>query len=123
MLKKDNEIKWTVEAKASFDPVKKAIREATILASPDYTKEFMIFSFTSEHTIIVVLLQKNEESFEHTISFFSKSLRDTETKYDILEKQAYAKVKVPKSFRTYVLHSIIITYVPTNYDIYIYWYI
>jgi hypothetical protein len=60
MLKKDNEIKWTVEAKASFKRVKKAISEAPVLASPDYTKEFVIFSFASEHTIAAVLLQKKE---------------------------------------------------------------
>jgi hypothetical protein len=35
-------------------------------------------------------------------------------KYDILEKQAYAMVKALKAFRTYVLHSKIIAYVPTS---------
>jgi hypothetical protein len=114
MLKKDSEIKWTVEAKASFERVKKSISEAPVLASPDYTKEFQIFSFASEHTIAVVLLQKNEEGFEQPIAFFSKSLRDAETRYDILEKQAYAMVKALKAFRTYVLHSRIIAYVPTS---------
>jgi hypothetical protein len=48
------------------------------------------------------------------IAFFSKSLRDAELRYDILEKQAYAMVKALKSFRTYVLHSRIIAYVPTS---------
>jgi hypothetical protein len=85
-----------------------------VLDSPDYTKEFLIFSFASEHTIAVVLLQKNEEGFEQPIAFFSKSLRDGELKYDILEKQAYTMVKSLKSFRTYVLHSKIIAYVPTS---------
>jgi hypothetical protein len=114
MLKKDSEMKWTFEAKTPFGRVKKAISEAPMLASPDYTKEFLIFSFASKHTIAEALLQKNEEGFEQPIAFFSKSLRDAELKYDILEKQAYAMVKVLKSFRTYVLHSKIITYVPTS---------
>jgi ribonuclease HI len=114
MLKKDNEVKWTAEAKASFERVKKAIGEAPVLVSPDYTKEFLIFSFASEHTVAAVLLQKNEEGFEQPIAFFSKSLRDAELRYDILEKQAYAMVKALKAFRTYVLHSKIIAYVPTN---------
>ena len=64
MLKKDNEIKWNSEAKASFEQVKKDISEAPVLSSPHYTKEFLIFSFASEHTIIAVLLQKNEEGFK-----------------------------------------------------------
>ena len=82
MLKKNIEVKWTAEAKASFAHIKKVISEAPVLASPDYLKYFMIFSFASEHTLAVVLLQKNEEGFEQPIAFFSKSLRDAELKYD-----------------------------------------
>jgi hypothetical protein len=74
----------------------------------------MIFSFASENTIVVVLLQKNSENLEQPIAFFSKSLRDSKLKYNILEKQAYAMVKSLKYFRTYVLHSKIIAYVPNN---------
>jgi hypothetical protein len=104
MLKKDSEVKWTTEAKASFERIKKVIGEAPVLASPDYMKEFLIFSFASNHTIVVVLLQKNDEGFEQPIAFFSKSLRDAELKYDILKKQAYAMVKALTAFKTYVLH-------------------
>jgi hypothetical protein len=38
MLKKDNEVKWTTEAKASFKHIKKVIGEAPVLASPNYMK-------------------------------------------------------------------------------------
>jgi hypothetical protein len=114
MLKKKSEVKWTTEAKESFSCIKKVISEAPLLANPDYLKDFVIFSFTSEHTIAIVLLQKNEEGFEQPIAFFSKSLRDAELKYDIMEKQAYAMVKALKAFKTYVLHSKIIVYVPTS---------
>jgi hypothetical protein len=114
MLKKNNEVKWTAESKASFSHIKKFISEAPVLASPDYLKDFLIFSFASEHTLAVVLLQKNEEGFEQPIAFFSKSLRDVELKYNIMEKQAYAMVKALKAFRTYVLHSKVIAYVPTS---------
>jgi hypothetical protein len=114
MLKKNNEVKWTTEARAYFDHIKKVISEAPVLASPDYLKEFFIFSFASEHTLAAVLLQKNEEGYEQPITFFSKSLRDAELKYNIMEKQAYAMVKALKAFRTYALHSKIIAYVPTS---------
>jgi hypothetical protein len=56
MLRKNNEVKWKEEAKASFSHIKKVISEAPVLASPDYLKEFFIFSFASEHTLAVVLL-------------------------------------------------------------------
>ena len=68
MLKKDAEIKWTQEAKSSFEKIKQALIEAPILISPDFSKDFLIFSFASEETIIVVLLQKNEEGCSPFIS-------------------------------------------------------
>jgi hypothetical protein len=46
----------------------------------------MIFSFASENTIVVVLLQRNEQGYEKPISLFRKTLRDSELKYDIIEK-------------------------------------
>ena len=76
MLKKDNKVKWTAKYKAYFERVKKSIREEPILVSPDYTKEFLIFSFDYEHTVATMLLQKNEEGFEQPLVFFSKIIRD-----------------------------------------------
>jgi hypothetical protein len=84
MLKKENKFKWKTKAKDSFECIKKVIGEAPVLANPNYTKEFLIFSFSSEHTITVMLLQKNDEGFEKPITLFSKSLRDVELIYDIL---------------------------------------
>ena len=58
------------------------------------------------------MLQKNKEGLEQPIAFFTKTLRDSELKYSILEKQAYALVKALNFFRIYVLHSKVISYVP-----------
>ena len=87
MLKKDQEVKWTVEAKNAFEKIKMALTEAPVLLSLDFTKEFLTFSFASEDTLVVVLLQKNKDGLQQPISFFSKTLRDSELKYNILEKR------------------------------------
>jgi ribonuclease HI len=114
MLRKGHEIKWTAESRNSFDQVKKALTEAPVLVSPDYSKDFMIFSFASFDTVAAVLLQKNDQGQEQPIAFFSKALRDAELRYEIMEKQAYALVKALKAFRVYVLHSKIVAYVPST---------
>jgi hypothetical protein len=57
-----------------------------VLTSPDYSKCFLIFYFSSFDTMAAVLLQKNDEGMEKPISFFSKALRDIEVKYDIMDK-------------------------------------
>jgi hypothetical protein len=86
MLKKGNEVKWTTEPREYFVQIKKALTEAPVLISPDYSKDFLIFSFVSFDTVAVVLLQKNEEGKEKPITFFSKALRDAKVRYEIMEK-------------------------------------
>ena len=80
MLKKDSAIKWTIKAKQSFESIKQALTKAPVLISLDYAKDFIIFSFASEHTIVAVILQKNTQGFEKPIEFFSKALRDAPLK-------------------------------------------
>jgi hypothetical protein len=63
--------------------------------------------------VAAVLLQKNEEGHEQPIAFFSRALRDTENRYEIMEKQAYALLKDLKAFRVYVLHLKVTAYVPS----------
>ena len=113
MLWKGNEIKWTLEARQSFSKIKTALTQAPVLISPNFEKDFQIYSFASKHTIVGVLLQKNEEGFEHPIYFYSKTLRDAPLRYNIMEKQAFALIIALKHFRVYILHSHIVAYVPS----------
>ena len=56
MLKKENEVKWNLDARNSFANIKKALTEAPVLISLDCTKDFHIFSFASEHIVARVCL-------------------------------------------------------------------
>lgn len=112
MLKKENEVHQTKEARQSFSKIKEVLQAAPVLISSDYQNPFQIFSFASLNSIATILLQKNDEGKEKPVAFFSKVLRDAELKHNILEKHVYALVKAIKSFRTYVLQSQIIAYVP-----------
>ena len=60
MLRKDSDIKWTSEYKKYFNEIKKPITKELVLIIPYFSKDFIIFSFSSEHTIAEVLLQKNQ---------------------------------------------------------------
>jgi hypothetical protein len=48
--------------------IKEAIVSSPVLVSPDYAKDFQIFSFASEDTIASVLLQKNDQNMEQPIA-------------------------------------------------------
>ena len=56
MLKKYQEVKWTAEAKNSFEKIKIALTKAPVLVSPDFSKEFLTFSFPSEDTLATVFI-------------------------------------------------------------------
>lgn len=114
MLKKGSEIKWTNAKIKSFETIKRAIMEAPTLINPDYNKEFHIFSFASCDTLAAVLLQKYDEGTENPVAFFSKTLRDAELRYDIIENEAYALIKSLNAFQIYILHSKVISYVPST---------
>jgi hypothetical protein len=58
MLRKGNKVKWKPEARSSFEQIKQALDDDSVLISPDYSKEFLIFSFSSNDTLIVFLFQK-----------------------------------------------------------------
>ena len=77
MLKKDQEVKWTAEARNSIEKIKQALTEASVLVSPDFLKDFLTFSFASQDTIAAILLQKNDDGLEQPIAFFSKTLKDS----------------------------------------------
>ena len=47
MLKKGNEIKWIHEARKYFEDIKVALTKALVLASPNFEKDFILFSFAS----------------------------------------------------------------------------
>jgi len=113
MLRKDSDIKWTPEAKKSFKDIKRAILEAPVLVSPNFSKDFLIFSFALEHMVAGVLLQKNQEGDEQPISFYRKTFKDAPLKYNIMEKYPYALIQALKEFRVYILHSHTIAHVPT----------
>ena len=74
-----------------------------MLISPDYSKDFLIFSFASPDTVADILLQTNKVGLEQPIAYFSRALRDAEVGYNTMEKHAYALVKALKAFKIYVM--------------------
>ncbi|XP_059070306.1 uncharacterized protein LOC131859992 [Cryptomeria japonica] len=76
-MKKDAKIEWTTEAKEAFTQIKKSITEASVLASPDYTLVFYIYSFASLHLGATVLMQR-QAGDEKPIAFMSSPFKSAE---------------------------------------------
>jgi len=68
-----------------FNLVKLALTTDLVLISPNYTHDFIIFSFSSKHTLAAVLMQKKDQ-VEQPIAFFNRTIRDAAFHYNIIEK-------------------------------------
>lgn len=92
MLKKDSIVKWTKDAMKLFNLVKFDLTIAPVLISPDYTHDFIIFSFVFEHTMAIVLMQKRDQ-VEQPIVFFNRTIRYASLCYNVIDKQVLALLK------------------------------
>lgn len=114
LLRNDVKFQWDGTSKGTFQQIKDACAKAPVLISPDYSRDFYIFSFASEDTIASILLQKNDLGQEQPIAYMSKILRDSELKYHMVEKQAYALVKSLKHFKIFIGYAKVVGYVPNS---------
>ena len=105
MINKNFNLKWTKERREAFDKIKEAIAKAPTLWSPNFDNEFILYTFASDHSIVVVLTQKNEEGEELLVSFMSTGIQGDELNYPSIDKQAFAVFKVVKHFQSYLLRS------------------
>jgi hypothetical protein len=82
---KDATFRWDNNNLKLFKDIKDSIK-ALVLVSPNYSRDFIIFSFSSQDTIAGVLLQKNKDDYEKPIAFMRKKLRDSMLNYSITKK-------------------------------------
>lgn len=66
MLKKDTHFKWILEAKEVFEKIKDAISSALVLSNPDMSRDFIMYVFSSNYNIVVVLTQKDVDQRVNT---------------------------------------------------------
>jgi hypothetical protein len=105
MINKDFNFKWTKERREAFENIKEAIAQTPTLRSPNIHNEFILYTFSSHHSIVAVLTQKNEEGKEFMVSFMSTSLQGAELEYPTIGKQAFVVFKAVKDFHPYLRRS------------------
>eukprot|EP00253_Pinus_taeda_P020053 PITA_20053 len=112
MVKKDVVYNWGKKEKYAFARIKQTIAEAPALYSPDFKKDFLLYTFASDNSLAAVLTQKDEANDEHSISFMSASMQGPKLNYPTIDKQAYAIYKAVKHFKPYLLKNHCIVFVP-----------
>jgi hypothetical protein len=75
MIKKDTLFRWGSQENMAFNSIRKSITEAPSLMSPDFSKDFTLYTFASDRSYVAVLTQKNNDNNEIPISFMSYAFK------------------------------------------------
>jgi hypothetical protein len=84
---------WDSIHQIAFDNVKTTIAKEVVLAYPDFTKPFDIYTDASTKPLGSVITQDNKR-----IAFFSRKLSGAQSKYTVTERELLAIVETLKEF-------------------------
>ncbi|EFA00130.1 Transposon Tf2-6 polyprotein-like Protein [Tribolium castaneum] len=101
LTKKDIKYHWGKEQETAFKTLKQALVTPPILKYPDFRRPFIVATDASGIAISAILSQKYE--IEHPICYASRCLKDPETRYSTIEREALAIVWAVKYFRCYLV--------------------
>ena len=96
---------WIDEAQESFQPLKRKLTEAPILALPNFDK---IFEFNCNALGVGIGGVLNQE--RQPITFFSEKLNETKLRYSTYDKEFYTIVQAIKyssyylAYKEFILH-------------------
>jgi hypothetical protein len=91
---KKKTLRWDPIHQQAFDNVKAAIAKETVLAYPDISKPFEIYTDASSTQLGAVITQDNR-----SIAFFSRKLSKMQQKYSVTEIELLAIVDTQKEFK------------------------
>ncbi len=103
LLSKDSAWHWGECQEKAFQELKQCLMSTPILALYDPNKETKINADASSYGVGAVLLQKQNEKDWKPISYVSRALTDTETRYNQIEKEALAFTWACERFSDYIL--------------------
>jgi hypothetical protein len=105
LRKKNIKFKWTTEHQQAFDSLKNSLAPEVVLAYPDFSVPFEIYTNASKYQIGSVITQKDKQ-----LAFYSRKLTDPQTRYTITELELLAIVETLCEYKCILLKNLITVY-------------
>ena len=90
--------RWEAEHDEAFQKIKNIIARDVVLAYPDFSQEFLIYTDASKRQLGGVITQNNRP-----IAFFSRKLTKAQEKYTVTELELLSIVELLKEFKGMLL--------------------
>ncbi|XP_077223340.1 uncharacterized protein LOC143856945 [Tasmannia lanceolata] len=91
---------WTQECQVAFEELKQYLSSPPLLAKPEPGEELLLYLLVSPMALAALLI-RDEHNQQKPIYYVSKVLHDAETRYQRVEKLAYALVMAARKMRPY----------------------
>jgi hypothetical protein len=101
-MKKNTAYIWGKDQMDSFEKLKTCLMTPPILAYPDFTRPFILYTDASTFALGAILAQKDNDNKEHVIAYASRTLNKHERNYGITELECLAVVWAVKHFHHYL---------------------
>lgn len=102
LLQKTVDWQWDEECEYSFQALKKRLVSSPVLRSPDFARQFTIYTDASNYGWGAVLAQHDDEGGEYVIQYASRSFTAPQRNYQTTEKECLAVIEAIKAFRPYL---------------------
>ncbi|XP_077246025.1 uncharacterized protein LOC143885862 [Tasmannia lanceolata] len=89
---------WTSDCQVVFEELKKYLSSPPLLAKPESGEELLLYLSVSPMALAAVLIRE-EHNKQKPVYYVSKVLHDAETRYQRVEKLAYALIKAARKLR------------------------
>ena len=102
MLRKSKHpFQWDASCQKAFDTLKQKLTTSPILAYPNFTLPFIVYSDASD-TAIGGILGQIQNNHEVVLCYWSRQLTKAERNYSTVEREALAALSVIKEFYPYL---------------------
>jgi hypothetical protein len=98
MAGKNAKFQWTDKCQQSFETIKQIIAKEVILAFPDFSKPFHIYTDASDYQLGAVIMQD-----DHPLAFYSRKMNQAQQNYDTGEQELLSIVETLKEFETILM--------------------
>ena len=90
--------KWGAKEQKAFEEIKAVISQETLLAFPDFTKTFHIYTDASDYQLGAVIMQEGKP-----LAFYSRKMTDAQKRYTTGEQELLSIIETLKEFRNILL--------------------
>jgi hypothetical protein len=98
--------KWGEEQQKAFDEIKQKVSKETLLAFPDFEKEFHVYTDASNKKLGAVIMQEGKP-----LAFYIRKLNSAQTRYTTGEQELLSIVETLKEFRDILLGQQVIVHI------------